>query len=158
MNSFWTSAIGAAVGVAFTTLIKTWFDHYISGATLKSAQQDDDLKAIHETIIDIRDRAIAYWRKNDSGRDTYEEAAAITGRMTFLGQVVEELFEEDSALKKAATMELNRFDECVTHGNFMVANREKETSRLKEIEDNAYCLLYRTRRCRRKLKRHIMKT
>lgn len=154
---FWVTAAGAAVGVTATTLVKTWFDHFIVGATLKQEQQDDDLFTLTEATFAVRDRAINYWSKDDNDRDTIPIAGAITARITFIAQVSDELFADKPELQKALQTDINSFDDSITHGAFMGKNRKAEVSRSVGIEDHAYRLIYRARCCRRKLRRHVIK-
>ena len=138
---FWITALGAAVGVLASSFIKTWFDHFVSGASLKAAQQDDDLKIIMESTEDVRDLAIAYWQCGASNLQDSREAAAISGRLMFTGKVADELFKGDLILQKEVQIELNRFDESITRGSFMGKDREADLGRLPEIEDCAYKLI-----------------
>ncbi len=157
MLGFLTTALAAAVGFLFSSFIRTWFDYYVSGAAILSKQQDFDLEAVFDASIDVRDRAVSYWSRDDTDRDTFLDGAAISGRLMFIGKVVDGLFEGEAELLQSVNDELNRFDECVTRGSFGVTNREAEPNRLVAIEDAFYSFVYVVRRSRRKLKRHVIK-
>lgn len=154
---FWLTALATIVGVLISGAVKLLFDHFVSGASLQQAQHDDDLEAIIRASEEARDRAIEYWAADDAEKSSFPLGAAISGRLLFIGQVVDGLFESDVAFKKAVNTELNRYDSAITHGNFSSKNRKAEENRSIEIEAAYYTLHYRVRRCRRKLKRFALK-
>lgn len=152
---FIVTAVAAAVGVFLSSLVKVLIDHFLTGASLKNANRDDDLQTIIESAENVRARAVHYWSVADVDKHTFPDAATMAALLLFIGKVIDELFESDEALKQAVQTELNRFDDSVSRGQFMVKNRAAQTDRLVEIEDNAFSLIYTTRRCRRKLSRPV---
>lgn len=154
---FWVTALGASVGVVATGAIKLVFDHFTSGASLNQLQQDDDIESIISASEEVRDRSIEYWEQDDKEKSTSSLAGAIGGRLLFIGAVIDGLFADYPDLRRAVNTELNRFDSSVTHGNFGVANRKAEPQRAVEIETTFYSLRYSAQKCRRRLKRPILK-
>lgn len=155
--TFWLTVLGAGLGALATSVFKELFGFYVNKSSQVESDRDEDRDAIVTAVFEVRDLASEYWTTADTAGDTTATAGAITGRITQIAILIDDLFAEDKDLSKAVTLDLNRFDSCITRGDFQVLDRPSESQRVAEIEDTAYRLTESAKRCRRKLDRKLVR-
>lgn len=135
----------SAGGVKLVEQIITWsFDK----SKNTNAQRDSDLAVFKAITFEVRDLASSYWAI--SGKNA-EKEAAISGRLFFLGALIDSLFEKEEIIIRDCHVAMNRFDTACTGGNFGTHDRVHEPEKISKVEISAYTLVHTVERARRKL-------
>lgn len=131
-------------------------DHLLARWTLATQRsvsiRDSDLTELERVVICIRQNALAYWETDNDEGTRHRREAEIAGQVRYLGRLVASLFDGFQAEKQSADLLLNKLDNAVTGGDFQVAGRKAELTRLRVIEVESYEFLFGIRMLRRSLR------
>ncbi|MES0861577.1 hypothetical protein ABLN87_04395 [Ruegeria sp. SCPT10] len=151
MLNFLSTVAASAVGFVIAKFATAWFDAHVSKASYLEAERNQDSEIVRETIADISLKAMDYWSRDHQPTDQIEEAK-ITAGIRRVAILIDELFEHDRALHGACSIELDRFEDKVTVGDFGSAKRKAESQRTQDILLAAETVSSKVKQSRRKLK------
>ena len=148
---FLKTVAAASLGAFLSLYAKELLGYLSNRARSIETRRDLDLDLLEEVVFELRDLARDYWSQPDVDGDKKPTGAAITGRLFFIGQLADRLFQEDDSLKESVKEKVNRFDNSISNGNFDVTNRNSDPERITGIEIDAYTLAHEAVVSRRKL-------
>ena len=148
---FLTTVAAAGLGAFLSLYAKKLLGHLSSRARSIEATRDLDLDRLEEVVYELRDLARDYWSQPDVDGDKKPTGAAITGRLFYIGQLADRLFQEDDSLKEFVKEKVNSFDNSISNVNFDVTNRNSDPERITGIEIDAYTSAHEAVVSRRKL-------
>lgn|GEM_PF-5542230 len=154
---FWQTVFAAGLGAFIATMGKSWLTHIVGVAKLDESLRDYDVGLAKKIIFETRDLAVEYWQLEADDEKLPVIDAAVDGRLTFLGQLLERLFAAETLLLRRINLQLNKFHDAVTDGNFGVSGRTAEPNRAKRIEIESFKLAHETVVCRRKMPRKFFR-
>ncbi|WP_152450747.1 hypothetical protein [Roseivivax sp. THAF197b] len=141
------SALGFLVVQFLTAWLKSRFNH----ATFLESERTDDVTSISSTVAAAVEEATDYWSR-DALKDEAAIEARIVAAMPEISTCIEGLFQNRIDLRGACDLELDRFEDALTRGDFGSTLRQAEPQRLSEIINAGNRLKRKVRTCRRKLK------
>ena len=112
--------------------VTAWFDVYISKASYLETERNQDSENVRKTVENTSLKAMDYWSR-DQHPDDQREEAEITVGIRRVSILIDELFEHDKGLHDACSIELDRFEDRVTSGDFGSARRKAESQGTQEI-------------------------
>lgn len=148
----WPALIGV-LGYIGSRGVETAIGYFSNSATTIEARRNSDLERIEQVAFEIRDLACTYWSSSGGAEGQKRLTASITGRLSFLAAMIDELFKSHSDECRSAQEVLRRFHESCSEGDFGVIARDPEPERCQDIERFAYELVHRTASLRRNLPR-----
>lgn len=151
MLNFLSTVAASAVGFVIAKFATAWFDAHVSKASYLETERNQDSENVRDTVSDISTKAMDYWSRDHAPSDQIEEAK-ITAGIRRIAILIDELFEHDKALHGACSIELDRFEDKITAGDFGSAKRKAESQRTQEILFAAEAVSSRVKQSRRKLK------
>jgi len=150
-QSFGSTILASAIGFIVAKVATAFFDAYISKASAHEKERDEDVVRIRETTEATASLALGYWSRDVTAGDKGLEAT-MSGQIAQISALIDGLFLADDSLMKACVIELDRFDEAVTGGDFGTNKRVSELDRLSRIQLCRVSLENKVKTCRRKLK------
>ena len=150
----WPALIGV-LGYVGSRLVERSISFFSDGAAALEARRNADADRIEAVAFEIRDLACEYWTEAGSEQNQKRRAASVTGRLSFLAAVIDELFRDRPVECGAAQTVLQQFHEACTGGDFGVLARESDPERCQEIEVAAYALAHKAASLRRRLPRRL---
>ena len=150
-QSFGSTILASAIGFFIAKIATAFFDAYISKASAHEKERDEDVVRIRETTESTASVALGFWSRDATPGDKGLEAT-MSGQIAQISALIDGLFLGDDDLMKACVIELDRFDESVTGGDFGTSKRTSELDRLSKIHLSRVALENKVKTCRRKLK------
>lgn len=148
---FWETVFASAVGFSIANTIGPFINARLRKSNDLIQQRNADEIELKELCFEVRTLGTTYWSTQKNVEESKLLEAAINGRLTHLGQLVESLFENNSQYIDAANTELNRFHDALTGGEYGVTTRNEDFARCNRIEISCYSLRNKISRCKRKL-------
>ena len=129
-----------------------WANAKFNKADFLEEERSSDVVRIEALIDSVCDHGCDYWCSSENRLDDHLKHR-IPSDLHEIGVIVWELFRDDANLRKAVNIELDRFEDSITNGNFGIAEHGNEVERILPIRKTASALRSKVRTLRRSLKR-----
>lgn len=153
---FWWSLLGATVGGALGFLLAEIIRRFVRKHERLEQERNQQLAFVVAEIEHLREMSVSYWLDPHDAENGPKLQASILGRFTPLNEVVIELFRGQNEAQAAGTDLMASFFRACTEGPFLEPTRERDESRLREIEHFAASATVRIKRLRASLPRRFL--
>ncbi|MCZ4258833.1 hypothetical protein O4H53_25095 [Sulfitobacter sp. G21635-S1] len=152
LQAFGSTVLASAFGFVIAKIATAFFDAYISKASTREKERSEDVSRIRETTESTSSIALGYWSRDAALPSDKGLEAMLSGQIAQLTALISGLFDGREKLLEACVLELDRFDEAVTGGDFGTNKRTADMERLRKIQLCGVALEDKVKTCRRKLR------
>lgn len=152
-GSIFLAAIVGAGAALVTDTIKGIASKYFDDRAQAQGMRIDDLNELCAVVHDISELSVSYWQRPGDADGHKVAEARISGKFSFVFMIAYDLFDDHAEQKKAVNLEIDRFFEACTGGDFGVRTRPAMPERSSDIVRHAYGLARQAKRATRKTRR-----